>query len=180
MNRLLLLLTIIVNISCIAQKSELLDVVFCYDIPNNDASKVYANITVRNVTNKTVGYLADIGYVINPQVIFGISDSIVSDTLCYNFYHPQYLPGVYDRCFDCSNDSTPVFTYLKKEVIKLKRGKSNTIKFVFPKSQFALINHVKIIIYNFYITKKGPTFFEKKIYIISKPFDCNNANVHYD
>jgi hypothetical protein len=147
---------------------------FCTNIINNDTSKVDVCIIIKNLTKKPIRYLADKGYVANPQAIFRIKDSIVSDTLYFDLYHPNYNQDDYDRCFGCSADSIPVFTYYKYEILQLKKRKSNKIKLVLTKEQYVRIKHVKISIYSSYVAKKKNNPFEKMIYIISKPIDCEN------
>lgn len=143
------------------QSKEKVKIELTEDKTKSNSTRVYLDFKITNISNKKIQLLADVGYIINPQVVFSVYDTIVSDTLHFNLYHPKFMDEdviLYNQEND-SISSSATISYNKHPI---KKGESTIIHLVMPRAEFNTIKCIKMNWFDSFAKGKNEEF-EKRV-----------------
>lgn len=143
------------------QSKEKVKIELTEDKTKSNSTRVYLNFKITNLTNKKIQLLADEGYKLVPEMIFGVYDTIVSDTLNFKLFHPKFqLNDVI--LYNHKNDLIFSATTISSNKHSIKKGESITIHLVTSRAEF---NSIKCIKMNWFdsFAKGGNDEFEKRV-----------------
>jgi len=133
------------------------------DKTRSDSSRVYLDFKITNITNKKIQLLADEGYKLIPQMIFGVYDTIVSDTLHFKLFHPKtQQDDVF--LYNQENDSIPTSVAISDKKYLIKKEESITIHLVMSRAEFNSIKCIKMKWFDSFAMGKNDEFEERVLY----------------